>query len=330
MIMKNVLTLLCFALAILTNGCAFGQLAANPWTATINVVGEDGNPVVGADVVVSYTLPPQPGQNPEEGGVGGQIKGLTDANGTFSASHADTSWGIGINVEKTGYYTAHIGHQLYRHGQFDGNTVFVSRNPNITLVLKRIGKPIAMYAKKEETKIPKEDAPVGFDLMVGDWVAPYGAGKNADVLFTVHRQITSPQEFDAGLELTFPNPGDGVVIVPPPPASDSPLVMPRLAAEAGYQSTLTWRYHNFTEISEPASGYFFRVRTVLDGNGNVQSTFYGKIQGEVRFLVGTKAPRAGIAFQYYLNPTPNDRNVEFDPSQNLFGNLPIMEQVKDP
>jgi hypothetical protein len=47
-------------------------------------------------------------------------------------------------------------------------------------------------------------------------------------------------------------------------------------------------------------------------------------------LVGTKAPRAGIAFQYYLNPTPNDRNVEFDPKQNLLGGLQPFEQVNAP
>jgi len=95
---------------------------------------------------------------------------------------------------------------------------------------------------------------------VGDWIAPYGAGKSADVLFTVHRKITSPQEFDASLGLAFPNAGDSVVVVPPAPTTDSPLVLPRSAAETGYQSALTWNYHNFTETSEPASGNFTLAR----------------------------------------------------------------------
>jgi hypothetical protein len=106
--------------------------------------------------------------------------------------------------------------------------------------------------------------------------------------------------------------------------------MPHSATKEGYQSALTWSYHNFTETSEPASGYFFRVRTVLDSNGNVQSALYGKIQGDVKFYVGTKAPRAGIGFQYYLNPTPNSRNVEFDPKQNLLGGLKSFERVTAP
>lgn len=178
--------------------------------------------------------------------------------------------------------------------------------------------------------MPKENESIGFDLMVGDWVAPYGAGKTADVLFTVHRKITSPRQFDADLKLTFPNNGDGVVVVPPAPDTGSPLVMPRSAAEAEYQSALSWSYHNFTETSEPASGFFLRVRTVLDDNGNVKSALYGKIQGDVRFYVGSKAPLAGIGFNYYLNPTPNDRNVEFDPKQNLFKNLKPDEGVSAP
>jgi hypothetical protein len=51
--------------------------------------------------------------------------------------------------------------------------------------------------------------------------------------------------------------------------------------------------------------YFFRVRTILDEHGNVKSALYGKIYGDF------------MQFTYYLNPTPNHRNVEFDPKQNL-------------
>jgi hypothetical protein len=37
-----------------------------------------------------------------------------------------------------------------------------------------------------------------------------------------------------------------------------------------------------------------------------------------------------MQFCYYLNPTPNDRNVEFDPKQNLLGGLQSFEQVTAP
>jgi hypothetical protein len=324
--MKNALILLSLILAVLANSCAFGQTPALPdqfgphkWTATVKVIGEDGNPVVGADVAVSYTVPTKPNSSDQ---TYGEVKGLTDTNGMFSASHTDSSWDLGVVVGKSGYYTTHWGHPFY----FDDKR----RNPSFTLLLKQIGRPIALYAKKEEVKMPKENEPVGFDLLIGDWVAPYGEGKTVDMLFTVHRKITNPTEFDADLELTFPNQDDGIVVVPPAPVTGSPLLMPRTAPDIGYQSTLKWSYHNFAETFEPGSGYFFRVRTVVDANGSLKSSLYGKIQGEIRFLVGTKAPSAAIAFNYYLNPTPNDQNLEFDPTQNLFKSLAPGEKITVP
>jgi hypothetical protein len=64
--------------------------------------------------------------------------------------------------------------------------------------------------------------------------------------------------------------------------------------------------------------YFFRVRTMLDDKGNVKSALYGKIYGDF------------MQFSYYLNPTPNSRNVEFDPKQNLMKNLKPLEGVEAP
>jgi hypothetical protein len=307
-------------------GCsAFAQIempTAPQWQVTVRVIDEDGLPIVGANVAASYYIPPPP--NATE--AGSRKTGITDTNGLVTLS-AHSGPFVGCEADKAGYYST-SGLKFSFASQVEDK--WQPWNPTRTLLLKKVGQPIAMYAKKEEAKMPKENEPVGFDLMAGDWVAPYGIGKTADVFFTVHRKITSPQEFDADLKLTFPNTGDGAAIVPPIPDTGSPSLMPHSAAETGYQSALTWSYHNFTETSEPASGYFFRVRTVLDENGNVKSALYGKIQGDVRFYVGTKAPRAGIGFQYYLNPTPNSRNVEFDPKQNLLGGLQSFERVSAP
>ena len=68
----------------------------------------------------------------------------------------------------------------------------------------------------------------------------------------------------------------------------------------------------------PDRNYFFRVRTLLDEHGNVKSALYGKIYGDF------------MQFAYYLNPTPNDRNVEFDPKQNLLHGLKPTEEVTAP
>ena len=65
--------------------------------------------------------------------------------------------------------------------------------------------------------------------------------------------------------------------------------------------------------------YYFRIRTQTNELGQVTNALYGKIYGQINGC-----------FTYFLNPTPNDRNVEFDPKRNLFMNLKSMEHVGVP
>jgi hypothetical protein len=320
--MKSMRILSSLILAMTMTGCSFAQLAmpssSKEWKATLKIVDESGQPIIGADVQVSYILPAPPGTKSwgTYGNYGDKIEGLTDTNGIFSASHTDSSVGLGIIVEKAGYYTTRVGHQLYLPDQFDAQTVNANHNPTMTLVLKKIGKPIAMYAKREEMKLQQEDKPMGFNLMVGDWVTPNGKGEHTDMFFTVHRKIISKSKYACTLTITFPNKGDGIVVAPSEPDTGSEFKTSRTAVESGYESELDLHYSN-TNSPESVFGYFVRVQTVLDENGNVKSALYGKIRGNFRFYAGTIMPRAGMGFDYYLNPTPNDRNVEFDPKQNL-------------
>jgi hypothetical protein len=72
------------------------------------------------------------------------------------------------------------------------------------------------------------------------------------------------------------------------------------------------------DMNDPNRNYVFRVRTVLDKQGNIVSTHYGKIYGDF------------MQFSYYLNPSPNSRNIEFDPKHNLIGGLQPLEEVSQP
>ncbi len=75
--------------------------------------------------------------------------------------------------------------------------------------------------------------------------------------------------------------------------------------------------------------YFFRVRTVIDEKGAVKSSLYGKIHGD--FVIDPiNSKTMIIIFTYYLNPTPNSRNIEFDPKQNLLKDLKSDERVDAP
>jgi hypothetical protein len=298
-------------------GCARAQTEpAHEWKVTLKVVDETGQPVTGAETWVNYLT--------------NRFIGFTDTNGIFTASHLDHSVQLAFQAQKTGYYS--FGMQYLLGFRFEP----VKWSPNVTLVLKRISKPIPMYARWVDSEPPafKKTGPVpiafskslGYDLMVGDWVAPYGNGQATDLTFTEEFNKKSISDVDFKLTISFPNTGDGIQeFAVPDVEKGSGLRSPHEAPVDGYQARLTrenYQHPGQTGKSDydPNRNYFFRARTVLDENGNVKSTLYGKIYGDPEQM----------NFRYYLNPSPNGRNVEFDPKQNLLKGLKSFEEVSTP
>ena len=301
----------------MATGCAFAQTESveHQWTVTFNVVDDTSQPVAGAKTWVSYHVPPPPDMRIAYE----KIEGITDTNGVFVASHRSRTGALGFHVEKTGYYTLRIPHDL--PDQYDSTRWNVTTN----LLLKRMVQPIPMYAKRIDKGPPVLDKPIGYDMMAGDWVAPDGKGANADIIFTKTYNMKSNSDYESKLTVSFPNPGDGIQAFDAPSRIDegSALRSPYEAPGNGYQPTLTRL--NSSHPGQPLifeydanRNYFVRVRTVLDEKGNVKSALYGKIYGDFMHIC------------YYLNPTPNSRNVEFDPKQNLLKDLNSLEQVMNP
>jgi hypothetical protein len=305
-----------FSILTITASCVYAQMSTAPtptWKATLKVVDETGQPVAGATAIVDY--------NEED-----QMTGLTDTNGIFIASHTDKSFGLAFLASKEGYYSFR---QNYDMG-FDYQYNFAKWNPTQIIILRKIGNPIPMYAKQAHAKFQQEDKPMGFDLEAGDWVTPLGKGFHTDIIFNLlHRQITGRLEYDCYLTVTFPNKGDGIAVAPSEPDTGSEFRTSRTAAESSYEPELDLHYSN-TNQPPGVFGYFIRVHTELDQDGNVKSALYGKIDGNFRFYAGTIKPTSGMGFTYYLNPTPNDKNVEFNPKKNLVKDLKPLEQVKEP
>jgi hypothetical protein len=183
-----------------------------------------------------------------------------------------------------------------------------------------------MYAKRSILgfKLPEYNKPIGYDLMVGDWVDPYGKGISKDIIFEKEYSDRASNDYYSKVTVSFPKAGDGIQVFAVSDMEDgSGLRSPHEAPLDGYQSQLT------REISahpgqqskseyEPNRIYLFRVRTAKDHEGNIVSAHYGKIYGDF------------MQYSYYLNPTPNDRNIEFDPKQDLIGGLNSLEQVAAP
>jgi hypothetical protein len=304
--MKKVICLIVAAFAI--SVCAQTKPPEYDWQATLKVVDETGQPVEAAKVRVFYMLT-------------NEIAGLTDSNGIFVASHRDSSENLGFQAEKPHYYPFSVSYHMGRNYKPE------KWNPVQTVILKRIIHPIPMYAKSVNLGMPVFDKPAGFDFMIGDWIAPYGKGLNSDIVFTAHREKRLENDSDYQLTISFPKVGDGIQEFSGPlyylGSRGSALRSAEEAPVDGYQSE--WIQTKTRRPGKPMESnwsenrnYYFRVRTATDDRGNVVSTHYGKIYGDF------------MKFTYYLNPTPNSRNVEFDPKQNLLKSMKFNEGVDIP
>lgn len=295
MIMKTKILFACLGLITLT-ACAQTNRQLH-WKATIKAVNEAGNPVVGTIATIGYYT----------NSVSTTTEGLTDADGMFAFEHTALSEYADISFEakKEGYYP--IWQQVNLQAPYDAT----KWNMEKTLVLKKVGKPIAMYARLVDENPPTLGQPIGYDLMIGDWVCDGHKGINKDIIFQKWAYRKSGADYEYKVKVTFPKDGDGLQIYTTPESEvGSSLRSPHQAPIDGYQAELNKERSAHPGQSpknddNPNRIYLFRVRTVKNHEGNIVSAHYGKIYGDF------------MQFTYYLNPTPNDRNIEFDPKQNL-------------
>jgi hypothetical protein len=307
---------------------------------TFRVTDDVGNPVTGATIDMSTFHHWQPGE-----GFGKDISetftGVTDEKGlvTISGSSLMGDFSYGPR-EKGGYYRGGGGSFQFkerREGRWE------PWNPAVQIVMKRVVNPIPMYARRmgqmpKALELPAKNKSIGFDLMRADWIAPYGTGSTADLAFTLTEEvpfIDVAKPFASTLTVTFSNPLDGIQSVLTLLNQASALRLPRIAPEDGYVSKLEKRFGRPAENKTLDTGvredqnYFIRVRTVTDANGEIKSAYYGKIIGDISCDV-VNSKTGYIQFTYCLNPTSLDRNMEFDPKRNLFGDLPSSERVRTP
>lgn len=306
---------------------------------TVRVLDEAAAAVTNADVHVGITVPMKPGWG-WGGGKEDRWQGKTDTNG-LCAVDVKCYGEAAVAVLKDGYYSGSGYSVMFTNLAFGK---WQPWNPTKEVILKRIGQPVPMYARSvRDMTIPSEGKDLGFDLERGDWVHPDGKGEHADLLFRLDRKPERevmrywgkqprPQKlYDVTLSVSLPNDGDGIQSVfVPPRGGGSNLRLPAKAPEAGYATNVIKRVYNgenkppHSDVREDQN-YFCRVHTKKDDKGNIVSALYGKIHGDFSGFDYGK-----LTFTYYLNPTPNDRNVEFDPNQNLFKNLSSLEEVRAP
>ena len=306
--MRNIVLVTLIALLLNSSACGIDLPKAK---ITLKIVDETGKPINGARVAIGF--------NSISKIKGGSkdiiIKGTTDKNGFFSAA-ADTTGHIGYEAKIDGWYGSE-GEYRYQSDKYDSGK-WQPWNPEIKVVMRKIEKPVPMYARATYNMTPILEIPVsgkevGFDLMEADWVSPYGKGKHPDMFFRLERRFVSNDDFDGTLTITFPNKFDGIQVVKESPKGGSMFKLPRYAPEEGYQNKLVRTYSKrgpgTVKIStEEDNNYIFRVLSE-EKDGKLLRAMYGKITGDIGFgLMQHKT--ASILFKYFLNPDYT-RNLEY-------------------
>lgn len=259
--------------------------------------------------------------------------GVTDAEGKFSAE------GIGrglakIEIKKDGFYpsnktvTCHKGtsEEIRKSGKF------LPWNPVVDVMVKKVGKPIPMIVRRAwggskswiRPKPEQIGRLLGWDLVEGDWMAPEGKGKVSDLLVNFALSRTDDLNHSASVIIQVGIPEDGFIVLHELKGEESVLSFPRSAPADGYgvkDLNFTWEFDGGTLARLPRDmpkGYLFRIRTEKDKNGDLTSAIYGKITKPFEFQASSNGLGAlQVNFDYYLNPTPNDRNLEYDQTNNL-------------
>jgi hypothetical protein len=303
-IKKLKLMLICILICINT-------ACANNINVQLHVVDDEKQPVENAQVNMGFLL--SKGSN--------SFKGFTDKNGYIEASEHGL-WGVGFAIRKAGYYTS-----TKRAGK--------NEDQNLTLILRKIKNPIAMYAKKVRLGFPKKKETYGFDFEKGDWVAPYGKGLKAQMFVYFDGEFIERINHQGELKISFPNQGDGL-LAQNKPVYESEYKFPFYSELSGYKSKLhhkTIRTANSrnTTFNKSLLGYTFRVNTILNDEIVVTAN-YGKIEGDLFVSpYGLEKGEVGwMKFTYYYNPIVNDRNIEFDLKRNLFTGLKGQDIITQP
>lgn len=332
--MKQTILITCYCFIAGLASCE--QTAGVGCVADINIVDDASKPVEGAQVTARYPV-----------GISVNLGGgfptdrhetataLTDPHGKASLSYRTGGSPDGVIwIRKEGSYDSVFQSPVWKSSG-DGGW-----KTEINEILKPIKNPIPMYAHDNSgamdriAEIPHLGKQYGYDLKLSSPLPPLGKGEVADFTFTVTGSNDGDSHYNLVLEVTFPNPQDGIAefmtpartAVREPINTGSRLISDHEAPSDGYaplirrslkRGGLETRRETDVDFRR---NFYFRTRTVTDAEGNIISAHYGKIYGDFQFDAANKdwGYLCTLALvTTYFNPTPNDRNVEFDPKRNL-------------
>ena len=310
--MKNNITWISILIGVIMLTRACGQMQVD-----VKVLDEDGQAIADAEVEVVYIS-----RTSDE-----IVKKETDEQGIFKSRGTADLRAIAY-VKKEGYYS------------YKSDKLSRLENHSLEVILRKIVNPIPLYAKKIQLQVPEINKEIGFDLKLSDWVSPFGEGKVSDFVVYAEKEYKDGNNFSTKVKIKFSRDYEGLA----EDRFNSSIISKTSNFKTSRKSPLENIYkkenlfisqldsENYRKGSTENKNYVFRTRTVLDENGNLKSCHYGKMTNavDVNKWAGRPNERPIISFTYYFNPTPNDRNLEFDTANNLFKNLSWEEEVREP
>lgn len=165
-------------------------------------------------------------------------------------------------------------------------------------------------------------------MLIQDWMPPYGEGKHEDIKLSIQKEhhILRAGDLDhpfIQIKITFIDEGGGLEEMP------NNLLIPESQFPYPYDAPMSLYAKNIftadtyikkTIFSTPNANFFFRIRPKYDGQGNMINALYGMVSGK-NGKMETSGGKfwSAVDLNYFINPTPNDRNLE--PARDENGRL---------
>ena len=275
----------------------------------LHILDEDGNvvPYVDVSVFMGMNFRPQ----------GYWIKGNTDTNGVFHVEGITCGYEIEVVLSKGGYYTS-TKKMCFATMGAERNVEDGKWQPygeELAIELRRIHNPIELTQQDCFIDICETNRWMGFDMLVKDFVRPFGKGEESDIEIRAEWDGKAPigSSMCQG-ELRFTKPIAGGYYVKKVVESYYPYAYgAKIDAEYAVSNIKVVNRMGDPGLTKVPfredSVFVTRTRCVIDEmTGKLKSANYGYIKD---FMVSPSwKGKCTLRLFYVFNPTPNDTNLE--------------------
>lgn len=280
----------------------------------VSVIDDAGSPIPNANVFCGFS------QRDNKLG-GADVSAITDESGKCVVSERTDGHEVVFRVEKDGYYTSKHAVRLTMQNEI--HHVHSNRwqpyGDSQTILLRAKIKPLDYKLVKDGKPyvyiIPGEGGWVGFDLVKGDWVMPYGKGDVADLNIRIRSDgLNAQKNKRIEMDMEFVGADNGSYYSNLKPHSDFKYSYAADTANTFENVHLNFHRYSlkggFYDEVDPIKGkeMIARIRTKKNAEGKVISCRYVRILGAG--MARTFSNESTFNIDYRLNLTPNDPNLE--------------------